>query len=114
MLKILLSYDDKSGTFNLPHHPLEVGNFLLHVGSSAAYADLRLYADDAPEQVQARLIAETAADRYLQSIISPDARLSAVNTVCEQFTVFPPTGRQGWQTTLRSPTKGLCWTPSKP
>ena len=90
MLKALLSFDDKTAIFNLPHNSLEVEKYLLEVGTLKHYADLRLNDDDDdPEQVQINLIADTPIDNWLQCVFSQDARLSTVNTVCDLFYRLP-------------------------
>ena len=67
MLRVLLSHDDKTAYFNVPHNSLEVENYLLAVGALKPYTDLRLNDDeDDPEQVQIKLIVETAIDNHLQ------------------------------------------------
>ena len=90
MLKALLSHDDKTAFFNLPHNPLEVENYLLAVGALKPYADLYLNDDeDDPEQVQVKLIADTVIDNYLQLTFSENAKLSTVNIVCDLFYRLP-------------------------
>ncbi|MDD4493708.1 MAG: hypothetical protein PHV32_05075 [Eubacteriales bacterium] len=89
MLKVLLNYGDKAAVFDLPHNFLEVSNYLLTVGTLTPYTDLCLNDDDDPEQVQVKMIAETADDNHLQSLFPKDARLSAVNTVCDLFYSLP-------------------------
>lgn len=89
MLKVLLNYDDKTAIFNLPHNSLEVSNYLLAVGSLKPYTDLLLNDDDDPEQVQAKLITETATDNHLQSLFPEDTKLSTINTICDLFYRLP-------------------------
>ena len=89
MLKVLLDCNDHPAVFDLPHNPLEIGNYLLAAGHWGPYADLSLTDSDDPDQVQVKLIPETAADVYLQSLFPKDARLSAVNTVCDLFYHLP-------------------------
>jgi len=89
MLQVLLSHDDKTAIFNLPHNQLEVENYILSVGAIKPYADLCLNDDDDPEQVQAKLIADNPIDAHLQVLFSEDARLSTVNTVCDLFYRLP-------------------------
>jgi hypothetical protein len=89
MLRVLLSHDDKTAYFNVPHNSLEVGNYLLAVGCLKPYAEIHLNDDDDPEQVQAKLIAETAIDNHLQLLFEQNARLSVINTVCDLFYHLP-------------------------
>ncbi|MCL2508393.1 MAG: hypothetical protein FWF05_04375 [Oscillospiraceae bacterium] len=90
MLKALLSHDDKTAFFNMPHNSLEVENYLLAVGALKPYAGLYLNDDeDDPEQVQVKLIADTAIDNHLQLLFAEEAKLSTVNTVCDLFYRLP-------------------------
>lgn len=89
MLKVLLSYENKTAVFNVPHNSLEVSNYLLAAGFWKPYADLCLNYNDDPKQVQVKLIAETAADKHLQNLFPQDARLSTTNTVCDLFYRLP-------------------------
>ncbi|MDR1630696.1 MAG: hypothetical protein LBS36_10875 [Oscillospiraceae bacterium] len=74
----------------MPHNPLEVENYLLAVGALNPYADLYLNdEEDDPEQVQVKLIADTAIDNHLQLLFPQDAKLSTVNTVCDLFYHLP-------------------------
>ena len=90
MLKVFLYHNGQSAIFDLPHSPLEVGDYLLATGHWTPYADLYLTVSGDPNQVQVKLLPETAADVYLQSLFPKDARLSTVNTVCDLFYSLPP------------------------
>jgi hypothetical protein len=90
MLQALLSYDYKTAYFNLPHNPLEVENYLLSVGALKPYADLCLNDDENdPEQVEIKIIADTAIDGWMQTLFADDAKLSTINTVCDLFYRLP-------------------------
>jgi len=89
VLKVLLNCNDHPAVFDLPHDPLEIGDYLLAAGHWNPYADLRLADGDDPDQVQVKLIPETAADVYLGSLFPKDARLSTINTVCDLFYGLP-------------------------
>ena len=90
MLKVFLYRNGHSAIFDLPHSPLEVGDYLLAAGHWTPYADLYLMVSGRADQVQVKLLPETAADVYLQSLFPKDARLSTVNTVCDLFYSLPP------------------------
>ena len=85
MLKVLINCDDHPAVFDLPHSPLAVGDYLLAAGHWNPYTEVCLHESDNPGDVQVKLVADTAADYYLQSLFPQDARLSTVNTVCDLF-----------------------------
>lgn len=89
MLKVLIDCNDHQAIFDLPHKVMGVGDYLCSAGFWNLYADLQLQDDDDPSNVQVKLIAETAADNYLQSLFPQDARLSDINTVCDLFYRLP-------------------------
>ena len=89
MLKVFLYCNNHPAVFDLPHSPLAIGDYLLTAGHWNPYTDLYLTDNAGPDQVQVKLIPETAADIYLLSLFSDDAQLSTVNTVCELFSRLP-------------------------
>ncbi|MFA6730479.1 MAG: hypothetical protein WC152_00775 [Candidatus Izemoplasmatales bacterium] len=89
MLKVIIDLGGSPAIFDLPHSQLEVSNYLLSAGFWKPYADLVLNGEYSPGSVGVKLVAETSIDNWLQSLFSDNARLSAVNTVCDLFYRLP-------------------------